>query len=562
MALNPTTSARPDQTTRRTRRPQEPGHVTEHHRLSSVDAAFLYLERPELPLSIASVSIFDGPVPFEPFLATIERKLSLIPRYRQRVVMPPFNVGLPTWEDDPDFDVRRHIIPVRLGRPGGDAELEALAGGLLSRTMDRSKPLWDVHVVSGLKGGRGALIWRLHHALADGVSGAGLLSVFLDKTPGRPQRAGKVVSPPPAPKTPHPGLGDVIADAVGSTVQSLAMAEKGLLGFAQSLLSGRMQSGLAGLRGLLPELAVSVERLPFNKPCGSERKFCWADFDLAQAQAIREAVGGKLNDVILTVVTGALTRYVKLHGESAVHRFVRIVCPVSLRNGDHQGDHPEELGNQISFLPVALPLDVRNPVRLMHAVTERMEIMKHAGAAGWVALLASGIAAMPTPLQALLWRGLPEIILPVSLFNMICTNVPGSPVPLYAVGRKMIASYPQVPTGWDLGVGVAVQSYNGKLCFGLIADAHAAPDVGRLRDFLYESFDDLRRTARVKPASGVGQKPAPAVRRKKNERPAGPRPKTTRRAAVPNKPDSATAIEAHPPAAETAAPQTDSRSAA
>lgn len=484
----------PDQTVRR--RHPEPSHVSLHHHLSSVDAAFLYLERPEIPLSIASISIFDGAIPFEPFVASIERKLPLVPRYRHRVVMPPFNVGLPTWEEDPNFDVRRHLIPVRLERPGGDAELEALAGRLLSQTMDRSKPLWDVHVVSGLKGGRGALIWRLHHALADGVSGVGLLSVFLDTTPSGARLRGKAPGRPRRSETPRASLGGVIAEAVDSTVQGLAMAEKGFLGFAQALLSGQMQSGLTELRSLLPELAVSVERLPFNKPCGSERKFCWADVDLGEAQAVREAVGGTLNDVILTVVTRALARYVRLHGESAVNRFVRIVCPVSLRNGDHNGD----LGNQISFLPVALPLDVRSPVRLMHAVTERMSIMKHAGAAGWVALLAGCIAAMPTPFQALLWKSIPEIILPVSLFNMICTNVPGSPVPLYAAGRKMIASYPQVPTGWDLGVGCAVQSYNGKLCFGLIADAEAAPDVGRLRDFMHDSFDELRRAAGVTPA--------------------------------------------------------------
>ena len=478
---------------------REPGqrqdlkHAAGHQRLSSVDAAFLYLERPEIPLAIASVSVFDGHIPFEPFVASIERKLPLIPRYTQRVVMPPYNLGLPAWEPDPDFDIRRHIIPVRLERPGGDAELEALAGRILSQVMDRSKPLWDVHVVSGLKGGRGALIWRLHHALADGVSGAGLLSVVLDTKP-KARRAGRKEAASARRATTHqPGVHDMISGAVDSAVQGLAAAEKGFLGVVQSLLSGRMQSGLTDLRGLLPELAASVERLPFNKPCGGQRKFCWAELDLAQAQAVREAVGGTLNDVILTVLTRALAHYVRLHGESAVNRFVRIVCPVSLRNGDHNGD----LGNQISFLPVALPLDVRSPVRLMRAVTERMSIMKHAGAAGWVALLAACIAAMPTPLQALLWRGLPEIILPVSLFNMICTNVPGSPVPLYAIGRRMIATYPQVPTGWDLGVGCAVQSYDGKLCFGLIADAHAAPDVGRLRDFLYDAFDELRRAARV-----------------------------------------------------------------
>lgn len=507
MGQTPSVRVRAGEGGRRASPRQKPGHPSTQHRLSSVDAAFLYLERPEIPLAIASISIFDGPIPFEPFVASIERKLPLIPRYRQKVVMPAFNVGLPTWVPDLDFDIRRHIIPVRLARPGGDAELEALAGRILSQVMDRSKPLWDVHVVSGLKGGRGALIFRVHHALADGISGAGLLSVVLDAKP-QGRRASRKESPPGRPSpTYQSGVGNMISGAVDSAVQGLAAAEKGFLGVVQSLLSGRMQSGLSDLRGLLPELAVSVERLPFNKPCGGQRKFCWAEFDLAQAQAVREAVGGTLNDVILTVLTRALTHYVRLHGESAVNRFVRIVCPVSLRNGGHAG----ELGNQISFLPVALPLDVRSPVRLMRAVTERMAIMKHAGAAGWVALLAACIAAMPTPLQAMLWRGLPEIILPVSLFNMICTNVPGSPVPLYAIGRRMISSYPQVPTGWDLGVGCAVQSYDGKLCFGLIADAHAAPDVGRLRDFLYDAFDELRRAAGVK-AKKLG---APARSRRK-----------------------------------------------
>lgn len=492
-----------------------------HHHLSSVDAAFLYLERPEIPLGIASVSIFEGAIPFEPFVASVERKLPLIPRYRQKVVMPAFNVGLPTWEDDPDFDIHRHIFPVRLERPGGEAELEDLAGRILSQTMDRSKPLWDVHVVDGLKGGRGALIWRLHHALADGVSGTGLLSFVLDTTPRGHRAAGKPVLSKPHPKAPGPSLTNLISDMVDGTLRNLEVAEKGVVGFAEGLFSGRMLGGFTGLGDLLPELAVSVERLPFNKPCGSERKFCWAEVDLAEAQAVREVVGGTLNDVILTVVTRALSRYVKLHGESTVNRFVRIVCPVSLRNGGSGGG----LGNQISFLPVALPLDVRSPIHLMHAVTERMSVMKHAGAAGVVALAASWIAAMPTPLQALLWRGIPELILPVSLFNMICTNVPGSPVPLYAAGQRMLSSYPQVPTGWDLGVGCAVQSYDTKLCFGLIADAQAAPDVRRLRDFVRDSFEELRLAAGVKPTQAAGRPVSAAGKpRKQRGKAAGPEP--------------------------------------
>jgi diacylglycerol O-acyltransferase / wax synthase len=464
--------------------------------LSAADAAFLYLERKEIPLAIASVSIFDGAIPFDQFVATIASKLRLIPRYKQIVVTPQWNLGLPTWEDDRHFDIHRHIFHVTLDPPGGEAELEALAGRILSQLLDRSKPLWDLHVVDGLKGGRGAIIWRVHHALADGVSGTRLMEVMLDQTPEGSKVCRKPHFRPPKLAASDLSLANGIGDAVSSTLSSLIKAEKGLLDFAQALFSERMWDGLKGLLGLVPELATSVERLPFNKPCSGDRKFCWAEFDLADVEAVRKAAGGRVNDVVLTVLTRALARYVKLHGQTVVNRFVRIVCPVSLRKGDEHGD----LGNQISFLPVALPMGIRNPVQLLKAVSSRTEAMKRGGAAHMVGLAASCIAAAPAPLQALFWRGLPQVILPVPLLNLICTNLPGPPVPLYAVGRRMLACYPQVPTGYDLGVNCAVQSYDGKLFWGLIADTHAAPDVDRLRDFLSVSFRELCRSAGVKPS--------------------------------------------------------------
>jgi len=467
-------------------------------RLSAADAAFLYLERKEIPLAIASVSVFDGPIPFDKFVASIASKLHLVPRYRQIVVMPPWNLGLPTWEDDPHFNIRQHIFRVRLDRPGGEAELEALAGRILSQLLDRSKPLWDIHVVDGLKGGRGALIWRLHHALADGISGTRVMEVMLDPTPEGSRALRRARHRAPLPHSSDHSLADGTSSGALSTLKSLIAVEEGLLGFAQVLLSDEMRNGLKGLLSLLPEFAASVERLPFNKPCSGDRKFCWAEFDFADVQAIRATSGGTVNDVVLTVLTRALARYVKLHGQTVVNRFVRIVCPVSLRKGDQHGD----LGNQISFLPVALPMDIRSPVQMLQAITTRTKRMKRGGAAYLVALAAGCIAAAPAALQALFWRGLTEVTLPVPLFNMICTDVPGPAVPLYAVGRRMIACYPQVPTGYDLGVNCAVQSYDGKLFFGLIADAHVAADVGRLRDFLSTSFRELCRAAGLKKARG------------------------------------------------------------
>jgi diacylglycerol O-acyltransferase / wax synthase len=238
---------------------------------------------------------------------------------------------------------------------------------------------------------------------------------------------------------------------------------------------------------------------------------------------------------MLAVLTRGLARYVKLHGQSVVKRFVRIVCPVNLRPADHNGD----LGNQISFLPVALPMDARGPVRMLQAVVTRTETLKRSGAVGLVGLAARWIAAAPPPIQALFWRNIPDVILPVPLLNLICTNVVGSPTPLYAVGRRMLAAYPQVPTGYDLGVGCAMHSYDGKLFFGIIADTHAAPDVERLRDFLVLSFQELCQAAALKKARSV--RGVVQVTVGQQEEPAEPA-----RAAAPESPKAETSTAASP----------------
>jgi diacylglycerol O-acyltransferase len=282
-------------------------------------------------------------------------------------------------------------------------------------------------------------------------------------------------------------------------------AEAGLLSLADGLLSDRGKGALQELATLLPELLQPPERFPFNKPCSGDRKFCWTEVDFSQVQAIRAALGGKVNDCILSVVVRAISRYIRLHGEKVSGRFLRVVCPVNLR-GDEQG---ESLGNRITFLPVVLPLDVRDPVEMLRAVSARMEIMKSVRAAELIAIGASFLGTTPAPVQELFWRGLPMVPLPLPLLNIICTNVPGSPTPLYTVGRRLLASYPHVPTGYELGLGVAVQSYDGKLFFGLTADAHVAPDVARLREYIQVCFRDLCKAAGVKMAPRVSKARAP-----------------------------------------------------
>jgi diacylglycerol O-acyltransferase len=489
-------------------------------RLSGIDAAFLYLERKEIPLNIACVAIFDGPIPFREFVANIDSKLDQIPRYRQVPVPPPFDLGYPTWEFDPNFDIKRHIFRARLDSPGGEAELEALAGRLLSQVLDRGKPLWEVHIVEGLQDGRGALIARIHHALADGVAGAALLKIMLDPTPEGSHAIRK-----PRPKSdqrraaaarPETTLAEQVGHAIQSALENAVAAEAGLLSLAEGLLSDRGKSALQELATLLPEWLQPPERFPFNKPCSGDRKFCWTEVDFGQVQAIRAALGGKVNDCILSVVVRAIARYIRLHGEKVKGRFLRVVCPVNLR-GEEQG---ESLGNRITFLPVVLPLDVRDPAEMLHAVAARMEIMKSVRAAELIAIAASCLGTTPAPLQQLFWRGVPLVPLPLPLLNLICTNVPGPPIPLYTVGRRLIASYPHVPTGYELGLGVAVQSYDGKLFFGLTADAHVAPDVARLRDFIRSCFQELSKAAGMKsPRPPAAAKPA---RRRKPVEPVEP----------------------------------------
>lgn len=505
-------------------------------RLSGSDAAFLYLERKEIPLHIACVCIFEQAIPFEEFVATIDSKLHLLPRYRQIAVSPPFDIGYPNWEYDPHFDIRRHLIRLTVNAPGDEAALEELAGRVFSTVMNRDKPLWEIYVVEGLQGGRGALIVKVHHALADGIAGASLLRVMLDPTAEGSHAIRKPHFVPPTPSH-QPSLTDAIASAIHSSLENLVAAEAGLLEMAQGLLSERTQQGLEGLMALLPEIATPVQRLPFNQPCGSERKFCWAEFDFADVKAIRNFAGGTVNDVILTVVTRALARYVRHHGESISGRLVRMVCPVSLRK-EEKGI---SLGNQISFLPLTLPMDVVDPVEHMKAIVLRSAIMKSVGAAELLGIATNWLGAAPPAAQSLFWWGIPLMPLPAPLLNLICTNVPGSPTPLYCVGKRMLSSYPHVPTGYELGVGVAVQSYNGKMGFGLTADAVAGSDVRYLRDFIRVSWDELCVAAGVRPAPrrATAQRRKPAAKAKvAKSKAAKPKAAKPARARVP-KPEAA-----------------------
>jgi len=473
------------------------------------DALFLHIERPGQPLNIAGVNVFEGEIKLADCRAYIESKLPLIPRYRQRVVSVPFELGLPSWEFDPRFDIRNHIRGVTLKR-GTENELKTLAGKIVSESLDRQRPLWDF-TLARLKGGRTGMVTRIHHCLADGIAGVGVMNVIMDTSPTPPpiSRKKPQIEPPAQARGAGAAFLDGLAKSYLSLVNGAVTLHSGLLNMAQEAATNPSGAPAEMLR-VVSELAVPAERLPFNVICNGPQKFAWTEVALDDIKAIKNNCGGTVNDVVLTAVTLAFGRYVEQRGVELAGRSLRIVIPVNVRgNGS-----ATELGNQISFVPVTVPLDIRDPLKLLAVVRKRVEFLKRAGAAEFVGVLGGLLSTLPNAL----WANIGPVVsqLPLSLCNIICTNVPGPQVPLYLMGHKLLSWYPWVPIGGLMGINCAVLTYNGTAYFGLTGDVHAAPDLLRLESFLKLSFADLRRAAgggappkRTSAKAQVASTPAP-----------------------------------------------------
>ncbi|HUI85138.1 MAG TPA: wax ester/triacylglycerol synthase family O-acyltransferase [Candidatus Binatia bacterium] len=480
-----------------------------HNSFSWGDALFLYIERPGQPLSIACVSIFEGLVSLKACRDFVESKLHLIPRYTQRVVFPPFNIGLPSWQSDPAFDIRNHIRQVTL-RHGRESDLKALASKIVSTNLDRQRPLWDLTLVRGLGGNRTGMVARIHHCLADGIAGVGIMNVLMDPSPvppALPRR--KPVFHAPASRDAGAQLLDSLLKSYFSAVKGALTLHSEALNIAQEII-GNPDGPLADLMNIMPEIASPAERLPFNVVCHGPQKFGWTEISMSDIQAIRQSRGGTVNDVLLTVMAAALRRYSELRGARVRGRSIRIMIPVNVRGKDDVS----ELGNRISFLPVAIPLDIRDPQKLFAFVRERMEYLKRARAAEFVGFAGGLFSTIPTAI----WAAIGPLAsqLPLSLCNIICTNVPGPQIPLYLLGHKMLSWYPYVPIGGEMGVNSAMLSYNGKAYFGFTCDVGAVPDPKHLEKFVNASFAELRRSS----SSGETPKPAPErPRRPKRRRP-------------------------------------------
>lgn len=460
------------------------------HRLSPQDASFLHLEDAVSHMHVGVVAICEGPRPdHEAFARMVQAKLDAIPQYRQRVHFVPFALGRPVSVDDPHFNIGYHLRRTGLPRPGGDAELRALVGRVMSQQLDRGKPLWEMWIVEGLEDERWALITKLHHSMVDGVAGAELLSAVLDDAPDADHAEAGAWTPERQPSGPELAIRALGARARSPLDELQALTSslrdpRGLLTQTGETLQGALT--LAGI--LRPPRPSSL-----NGPIGPHRRWGWARSSLADVKEIREALGGTVNDVVLAAIAGGFRELLVSRGEPA-DDVVRSLVPVSVRGQQEQTTYD----NRVSAMFADLPTDIADPVDRLDAVRRRLGRLKHTheALAGDVLVALGGVA--PAMLLALGLRTATHV--PQRNVQTVTTNVPGPQHTLYAAGRRVIDCFPYVPLGGHVRVGVAIFSYDGELNFGVTGDYDHARDIDVLCLAIEAELDKLREIARVRTA--------------------------------------------------------------
>jgi WS/DGAT/MGAT family acyltransferase len=452
--------------------------------LTPLATAFLDAEDedPNCSLAIGALTVFEGPPPaFDDFVRAIEGRLPLLPRYRQKLRGVPFDLGPPVWVDDPGFDVRWHIRNTALPLPGGREELSRLMARVMGARMDRGRPLWEYWFVEGLADGRWAFISKIHHSMVDGVSGSDIFRLVLDPTrePRQPVEDRWRPAQPPS---------------------TLAMATRSLWRLATFPVTGARLAG-ASLRapralvrraaqtalGLatLSRAAAPASSSSLVGPIGRARRYTWTTVSLDDIRTIRHALGGTVNDVALTVVSGGFRELLLSRGETPTEHTLRSLVPVSTRPPGTESI-PD---NRVSLMLPYLPADVADPVERLRAVRDRIADLRadHEPEAGEsVTTIAEHGPFPPVALGIRLAFHIPQ-----RQIVTVTTNVPGPRITLYALGRELQELVPWVPIADRVRVGVAMYSYRDKLTFGITGDYDTVPDIDVLAAGITRSMDTL-----------------------------------------------------------------------
>jgi WS/DGAT/MGAT family acyltransferase len=440
-------------------------------------------------MHVAGLAILDpstrpgGRLGFQDLARLIAQRIHLVPRFRQKVSVPAFGLGRPVWVDDPGFDVAFHLRRAALPSPGGERELADFVQRVHSRPLDRTRPLWEMYLVEGLEGGYAAVLFKSHHAMIDGLSGIDLATVLVDLDP-QPRE----ISPPPWRPVPEPGSIELLvgglAHQVSHPVRSLGELGGRMVRTPVDVLdqARRIMGGIGSLISL-----GQAAPGPFNVPVGPNRRFAMAEVPVTDAKAVKNALGGTVNDVVLAVVTGALRRLMRSRRERTRGRNLRAMVPVSTRDPSRR----MALGNEVSMFFVDLPVGMTDPVRRLSRISRATRSLKSSHqAVGATALINSAQWAPPT-LHALAAR----LLARQRVANVVVSNVPGPQIPIYLAGARLLAAYPVMPVGPTLGLSIAVTSLSGTMGFGFTGDWDTVPDIDVLAAGLHDSMDELKKAA-------------------------------------------------------------------
>jgi diacylglycerol O-acyltransferase / wax synthase len=481
---------------------------THPDRLTGLDSSFLHLEQGASHMHVAGAMVLEGrPPAYDELIEQIVARLHLVPRYRQRLAFVPLHQGRPVWVDDPHFNVAFHVRHTALPRPGGEEQLKRLCGRIFSQALDRSRPMWELWLVEGLSDDRFALLSKTHHALVDGISGVDIATVLFDTSP---EPAG--VAPPPGDWTPRPLPTDaqLLADALleratapAEMVRGVRAALRGPRQVASTLAGAALGVGAVARAGLR-----SAPASPLNVRIGPHRRFTWVRGDLQAFKAVKNALGGTVNDVVLAAVAGALGRHLQRHDQLEADTVLRAMVPVSVRADVERG----ALGNRVAAMWAGLPVGEPDPVARLLTISAEMSGVKESGQAVGAQVLTELSGFAPPTIMAQAAR----LSARQRMFNLVVTNVPGPQIPLYMLGRRLERMYPMVPLAANQALGIAIMSYDGQLNFGLNADYDALPDVERLAEDLSAAIAELVDAAGVVPADAGrpttrGGRPAPAT---------------------------------------------------
>ncbi|MDX2170882.1 MAG: wax ester/triacylglycerol synthase family O-acyltransferase, partial [Deltaproteobacteria bacterium] len=458
--------------------------------LTFLDNSFLIMEGPNSPMHIAGTATFeagnllkkdDGGLDIDRIRDYVASRLHLIPRYRQRLATLPLQ-GRPIWVDDAHFNIHYHVRHTALPRPGDERQLKRLAARIMAQHLDRSKPLWEIWFVEGLGGGdRFAMISKIHHCMVDGVSSVDLLNVLLQLAPSDEVQEAPDWIPRPAPTA---------IDLAGEAVERVTTWPRAIGGTVQQALRDAqdprsdLRARLRAFRDMFGTSMRTVSTTPLNRPIGPHRRFDWHKIPLSEVKAVKNALGGTLNDVVLATVSGAIRRFLERHRVNVDTLDFRVMAPVSVRHTDERGT----LGNRVSAWMVPLPLADRDPRDALARLRETTGQLKESKGAMGAEVLSEVGEWTPSTLLSLASRMLTRAL----PFNLVVTNVPGPQLPLYLMSARMLDNYGLIPLTDYLCLGIVLFSYDGQLCWGFTCEWDLLPD---LHDFVLDiraAFDELK----------------------------------------------------------------------